>query len=77
MYLSQSRYTGIRPLFTNPPPNSMRGSKKRGAIASAVGRFDTRQVEAMPIDTPQFEDNTQSAAKTINLVPSLSRPTKK
>jgi hypothetical protein len=46
-------------------------------MARAVGRFDTRHVDAMPIDTPQLDDSTHNVAKMINLVPSGSSPTKK
>ena len=64
-------------MFTKPPPNNMRGSKKSGAIAKAVGKFDTRQVEAMPIATPQLDESTHNVAKMMNLTPSGSNPTKK
>jgi hypothetical protein len=55
----------------------MRGSRKSGAIARAVGRFETRHVEAMPIDIPQFDESTHNVAKIMNLSPSGSSPTKK
>jgi hypothetical protein len=61
----------MRPLLTNPAPKNMRGSKKSGTMARAVGKFETRQVNAMPMAMPQHAPILMRLAALIVQIQSL------